>query len=96
LSAKYAEGKLIILSHENLKKPQASLLDKGLAKFGEGSFFVIDGDVKNENLAKASSNLSNVVMVPQIGANVYDIIKHDYLILTAAGVEALEKRLNHA
>lgn len=96
LSVKKAEGKLVLLSNIDMKSPKTSDLQKSLKNFGEGSFFVVGGDKVNENFMKASHNLSNVVAVPDIGANVYDMLKHDYLLLTQDGLTALEKRLKNA
>jgi len=96
LSAKHAEGRLLVLDSLNIESPKTSLINKGFAHFGEGSFFVVDGNDVSKNFLQASRNLYNVVAVPQIGANVYDIIKHDYLIVTSAGLEALEARLKNA
>ena len=96
LSVKQAEGKLLILDSVNIDSPKTALVNDGLAHFGEGSFFVVDGNEVSENFLKASRNLYNIVAVPQIGANVYDIIRHDYLIVTSAGLEALGARLKNA
>lgn len=96
LSVKYAEGKLLVLDSMQIDSPKTSLVNTGLANFGEGSFFVVDGNEVNENFLKASRNLYNVVIVPQIGANVYDIIRHDYLVVTSAGLEELGARLKNA
>lgn len=96
LSVKFSEGKLFVLDSMVLDSPKTSLVDTALAKFGEGKFFVVDGNEVNENFLKASRNLYNVVAVPQIGANVYDIIRNDYLIITSAGLEALGARLKNA
>jgi len=96
LSAKQAEGKLVVLSNIDMKEPKTSVLSKGLNNFGGKSYFIIDGEKVNDNLAKASSNVAGIVVVPQIGTNVYDIIKHDYLVITEAGLGALEKRLKNA
>ena len=93
LSAKYAEGKILVLSQANVEASKTSILSKGLKNLGDGSFFIIDGNEPNKNFARATSNLLNVVLVPQIGANVYDIIKHDYLLFTEGGLQALEARL---
>lgn len=95
LSAKQAEGKLVVLSNID-SKPKTSEIAKSLKKFGEGKFFIVDGEKANENFVKAVSNLHNITAVPQIGANVYDIIKADYLVLTQDGLTALEKRLKDA
>lgn len=72
---------------------------KALARQLEASAFgrkvlVIDGDVVNENFARASANIPGVNVLPAIGANVYDILKHDTLVLTRAAVEKLEARFN--
>ena len=96
LSAKHSSGKLLILNSSAIDAPKTSVVSKGFARFGEGSFFVVDGNEVNTNFAKATANLMNVVCVPQIGANVYDIIKHDYLILTESGLKALGERLKNA
>lgn len=96
LSVKQAQGKLIVLDSVNIDSPKTVLVNAGLAHFGEGSFFVVDGNDVSENFLKAARNLYNVVVVPQIGANVYDIIRHDYLIVTSSGLEALEARLKNA
>jgi large subunit ribosomal protein L4 len=93
LSAKYAEGKLLVLSQKNASEGKTSAVSNGLKNFGEGSFFIVDGNELNTNFARSTANLFNVVLVPQIGANVYDIIRHDYLVLTEEGLVALEKRL---
>jgi len=55
---------------------------------------VIDGDVVAEGFKKASSNLIGLNSLPAMGANVYDIMKHDTLVLTRAAVEKLEARFN--
>lgn len=96
LSAKQAEGKLVIVSKIDTKKPKTSEIAKSLKNFGEGKFFIVDGEKANEHFVKAASNLPGIVTVPQIGANVYDIIKADYLIITQDGLNALEKRLKNA
>ena len=54
---------------------------------------VIDGAEVNENFARAARNIEGVDVLPSIGANVYDILRRDTLVLTRAGVEALEARL---
>lgn len=96
LSAKFAEGKLWFVDALELTEAKTKFLEKALVNFGSGSFFVVDGNQVNQNFIKASSNLFNVVTVPQIGANVYDIIKHDNVIITSAGLEALGARLQNA
>ena len=55
---------------------------------------VIDGEAVNAAFAQAAGNLPGVNVLPAIGANVYDILKHDTLVLTRAAVEKLEARFN--
>jgi large subunit ribosomal protein L4 len=66
-----------------------------LAKLGWGkTALVIDGDTVDTSFASAASNLHMINVLPAGGANVYDILKHDTLVLTRAGVEKLEARFN--
>jgi len=53
---------------------------------------VIDGAEVNVGVAKAARNIEGLDILPTIGANVYDILKRDTLVITKAGVEALEAR----
>ena len=55
---------------------------------------MIDGDALNVGFARASSNLGSINLMPAVGANVYDIMRHDTLVLTRAAVEMLEARFN--
>lgn len=65
------------------------------AKLGFGkSALVIDGDAVENGFALAARNIAQVDVLPAIGANVYDILKHDTLVLTRAAVEKLEARFN--
>ena len=68
-------------------------LVRQLAKHGWGSALFIDGPETNEAFARAVRNIPKVDVLPQQGANVYDILRHDTLVLTKAAVEALEARL---
>ena len=66
-----------------------------LAKAGFGKkVLVIDGEAVNDNFARAARNIVGVNVLPAQGANVYDILKHDTLVLTRAAVEKLEARFN--
>jgi large subunit ribosomal protein L4 len=93
LSAKQAEGKLVVLKEAKLKEAKTGELAKQLDKLGWGSVLVIDGPEVDANFAQASANLPNVDVLPQQGANVYDILRRETLVLTTSAVEALEARL---
>ena len=93
LSAKVAAGELVILDSADLKDAKTGALAKQVKDLGWKRTLVIDAAV-NENFAAAAANLNGVDVLPTMGANVYDILKSDTLVLTKAGVEALEARLS--
>jgi large subunit ribosomal protein L4 len=93
LSAKQAEGKLIILETAHVDEAKTKLLGARLAKFGWDSVLIIDGPVVDVNFARAARNLPKVDVLPQQGANVYDILRRDMLVLTRDAVQHLEARL---
>lgn len=93
LSGKFAEGKLLVLDSLKLDTAKTSNLVKLLNNFQGKSYFIVDGDNLDSNFSLAAQNIPHVVSVPQIAANVYDIIRHDYILLSKEAVDALEKRL---
>lgn len=94
LSAKAKDG-LVVVDNIDLKDAKTKALAGQLAKAGWGNkVLVIDGENVNANFALAAGNLKGVNVLPAIGANVYDILKHDTLVLTRAAVEKLEARFN--
>ncbi len=93
LSAKQAEGKLVVLDSTKLAKPKTSDLAKHLAKLGLDRVLVIDGAEVNENFGRAAANLQGIDVLPQQGINVYDILRCDTLVLTRDAVSHLEERL---
>lgn len=95
LSSKAKDGTLIVLDTLDLKDAKTKAISAQIGKLGFGrSALVIDGDVVTEGFARATSNLIGVDVLPAMGANVYDILKHDTLVLTRAAVEKLEARFN--
>jgi large subunit ribosomal protein L4 len=94
LSSKARDGKLIVLDNLDVKEAKTKQLSEQLGKLGLGKALVIDGDALNVSFALASSNIREVNLLPAIGANVYDILKHETLVLTRAAVEKLEARFN--
>ena len=93
LSAKCAEGKLVVLDEAKLKQPKTADLAKRLAKLNWGRALVIDGAEVDANFARAANNIIGIDVLPSCGANVYDILRRDTLILTRDGVEKLVERL---
>ena len=95
LSAKAQDGKLVVLDSLDLKEAKTAALKEQLGKLGLGkTALVIDGDALNVGFAHASANLREVNLLPAMGANVYDILNHETLVLTRAAVEKLEARFN--
>ncbi len=95
LSSKVLDGQLIVVDNLDVQDGKTAVLAKQLSQLGFGkSALVIDGDALNVSFAHASSNLANVDLLPAMGANVYDIMRHETLVLTRAAVEKLEARFN--
>ena len=94
LSSKAKQG-LVIVDTLDVKDVKTKALAGQLAQANWGrKVLVIDGDAVNEGFALATRNLIGVNVMPAVGANVYDILKHDTLVLTRAAVEKLEARFN--
>ena len=92
LSAKAKEGALVILD-KAIASGKTSELARQVKNLGWKRALVIDGTQVNDDFAQAARNIEGLDILPTIGANVYDILKRDTLVLTKAGVEALEARL---
>ena len=93
LSSKQAEGKLSIVESLDLGSAKTRMLAKRLAGLGWSSALVIDGDEIDSGFEQAARNLTGVQVLPQLGANVYDILRRDRLVLTRKAVEDLQARL---
>jgi large subunit ribosomal protein L4 len=92
LSAKAQSG-LVVIDNLDLTDAKTKALGVQLARAGWGrKVLVIDGEQVNEGFARAAGNLVGINVLPAMGANVYDILKHDTLVLTRAAVEKLEAR----
>jgi large subunit ribosomal protein L4 len=95
LSSKAMDGKLIVVDNLDVNEGKTRELQARLGKLGFGkTALVIDGDALNVSFARASSNLESINLLPAVGANVYDIMRHETLVLTRAAVEKLEARFN--
>ncbi len=94
LSAKAQGGAITVLDSLDVADGKTKALAGHLAKLNLGKTLFIDGEAINLSFAKASANLIGVDVLPAVGANVYDILRADSLVLTRAAVEALEARFN--
>ena len=93
LSAKAGEGKIVVLESAEMAEGKTKDLAAAMKKLGIKKGLVIDGPELNANFALAARNIEGLDVLPSAGANVYDILRRDTLVLTKAGVEALEARL---
>ena len=93
LSAKAAEGNLVVLDVASMDTPKTAALARQIKNLGWKRALIIDGATLDENFAMAARNIEGLDVLPSMGANVYDILKRDTLVITRAGLEALEARL---
>ncbi len=93
LSDRLKEGRLVVLDEARLEEPKTRLLVERLRGLGLADvLFVTEGEPER-NFALAARNIPRVQVLPQIGANVYDILRHEHLVLTRAAAKQLEERL---
>ena len=93
LSSKVKEGSLIIIDSEKMSEVKTSKLAKQLKKMNIASALFVGTDSIDANFKKSAANIVNVDVLPTIGLNVLDILKHEKLVLTADAVKAVEARL---
>jgi len=93
LSVKAADGKLIVLDAARTDTHKTKALAQKFKAMGLTSALIIDGAQLDENFVRASANLPAIQVLPEQGANVYDILRRDVLVLTRNAVEQLEARL---
>jgi len=94
LSSKAKDGKLIVMDSLTVDGGKTAVLAKSFQSIGAKSALVIDGDAVEQSFALAAGNLREIDVLPAAGANVYDILKADTLVLSRAAVEKLEARFN--
>ena len=92
LSAKAKAGELVVIDAA-VSDGKTSALAKMILNLGWKRALIIDGAAVNENFAQAARNIDGLDILPTMGANVFDILKRDTLVITKAGLEALEARL---
>jgi len=94
LSAKAREGLVVVETLELAETKTKAVVDAFGKNGWAGKVLVIDGEAVENGFRLAAGNLPGVNVLPAVGANVYDILKHDTLVLTRAAVEKLEARFN--
>ena len=93
LSSKQADGKLVVLDAAEFKDAKTKGLAERFGKLGWSSVLIIAGTEPDPQFRRAACNLPNVDVLPSQGANVYDILRRDTLVITKDAVQQLEARL---
>lgn len=93
LSSKAADGKLVVIDKAALKDGKTKDLVAKVGKLGWSNALVIDGEAVDVNFDRAARNIIGLDVLPSKGANVYDILRRDTLVLTKDGVDKLVERL---
>jgi len=93
LSAKAGAGELVVIEAADITDGKTKVLAQAVKNLGWKRALVIDGAEVNESFARAARNIADLDVLPSVGANVYDILRRDTLVLTRSAVEALEARL---
>jgi large subunit ribosomal protein L4 len=93
LSSKAVTGNLVVIDSLVMKEAKTAILAKAAKELGWKRVLIIDGAEVDANFARAAANIDGIDILPTMGANVYDILKRDTLVITKAGIEALAARL---
>ena len=93
LSSKLKEDSLVVIDSEKMSAAKTGAFAKQLKKLNIVSALFVGGDTIDENFKKSASNIINIDVLPTVGLNVLDILKHEKLVLTADAVKAIEARL---
>lgn len=93
LSTKAQNGKLIVVDELKLPEIKTKELLSKMDKLGLESALFVGGAELDNNFSLAARNIVGIDVLPQQGANVYDILRRDTLVLTKEAAETLEARL---
>ncbi|MCF8879450.1 50S ribosomal protein L4 [Hyphobacterium sp. SN044] len=93
LSSKAGSKSLFVIEDAAMKDAKTKAARDALAKLGLTNALIIDGDAVDANFSLATRNVPHVDVLPAQGLNVYDVLKHDQLVLTKAAVEKIHARL---
>lgn len=94
LSLKKSKNQLVILKNFEMKEAKTKIFLKNLEKLGITSALFVESKAVSENFSKASANVHSVKALPHVGLNVYDILKHEHLVITEDALKQIEERLN--
>ncbi len=93
LTIKLKENNLIIWEDLNVDTSKTKALKDSLGNMNLKSALFVDTSMECGNFKKACSNLYKIDVLPTIGFNVYDALRHEKLVLTRGAVATLQERL---
>ncbi len=93
LSLKLSEGNFKVIDTAVVDSPKIKDIQKKFEKLGIKSALIVRGDAAVDNFSKAVGGVKHVDIIPQAGLNVYDILRHESLVITKHALEDLQKRL---
>ena len=93
LSVKLAEGKLTIVEEARLDEAKTATLARKFSDLGWSSALIVDAPELDGNFSKAAANVPGIDVLPEVGINVFDILRRDTLVLTRGAAERLQERL---
>ena len=93
LSAKASDGKLVVLDEAKTDSHKTKALIERLQALGISDALIVDAETVDGSFALAARNIPKVDVLPHQGANVYDILRRDTLVLTRGAIPLLEARL---
>lgn len=96
LSAKAGAGEIVVLEAAALKQDKTNAVAKSLAKLSLDNALIITGATVDEKFARAARNIPNVDVLPNMGLNVYDVLRRKKLVLTPDAIEAIHTRYKDA
>lgn len=92
LSSKQAAGELVIIDEAKFADAKTKAVVEAFAKLDIANALIVDAQIDG-TFGRAARNVPGIDLLPVVGANVYDILRKDKLVLTKAAVEGLEARL---
>ena len=91
LSSKVSSGDLIVLDNIALEEYKTKKIVAMLGALGANGKPMIVTEAPDQKVIKSAANIPGVATAPVNAMSVYEILKHDKLILTKAAVASLEE-----
>ena len=92
LSMFFKEGRLIVVDSFELPEIKTKALVQTLGNLQADKKTLVVDDKANEKLRLSARNLQSTQFLPPEGVNVYDLLRHDHLVVSREAVKRLEER----